>query len=84
MTAALPSALKLASETRLAVSPIFDKMQDTVQLSDAEFMVTEALSIQKEITIEDVQKILNKRTVYPVIQKLLDKRILVFKEELQE
>jgi primosomal protein N' (replication factor Y) (superfamily II helicase) len=84
MSAALPSALKLASETRLAVSPIFDKMQGNVQLSDAEFMVTEALSIQKEITIEDVQKILNKRTVYPVIQKLLDKRILVFKEELQE
>jgi primosomal protein N' (replication factor Y) (superfamily II helicase) len=84
MTAALPSALKLTSETRLAVSPIYEQIRDQLQLTDAEFLLTEALSIQKEITIEDVQKILNKRTVYPTIQKLLDKRVIVFKEELQE
>ncbi|MFK8104499.1 MAG: primosomal protein N' [Saprospiraceae bacterium] len=81
MHAALPAGLKLSSETRIILSPIFD---DNYQgLDDKEFMVTEALSIQNELTVDEIRKILDKKTVYPLLNKLLDKKIIYLKEELK-
>ncbi|MEL7020591.1 MAG: DEAD/DEAH box helicase family protein, partial [Bacteroidota bacterium] len=81
MNAALPANLKLASETRLILSPLFD--DDFTGLTDEEYLVAEALSIQNEISIDDVRKILDKKTVYPLIKRLLEKKILYLKEDLQ-
>lgn len=82
MNAALPANLKLSSETRLVLSPLFD--DDFTGLSDKEYMITEALSIQNEISIDDVRKILDQKTVYPLIKKLLERKILYLKEDLQK
>ena len=81
MNAALPSGMKLASETRVVLSPLFDENYDG--FSDKEFMVTEALSIQNELSIDDIRKILNQKTVYPLITRLLDRRVIYLKEELK-
>ena len=45
-------------------------------------MVYEALQNQSSITIEDVTKILNKKNIFPTIQKLIDKNLLVLNEEM--
>ncbi|MEM9917081.1 MAG: primosomal protein N' [Bacteroidota bacterium] len=82
MNAALPAGLKLSSETRLVISPVFD--DDYQGLSDKEYMIAEALNLQQELSIEDVRKILGQKTVYPIIHKLLDRKLLYLKEELQE
>ena len=71
MDAALPANLKLASERRLVLSPLYDGNMGG--LDDKEFLVAEALSIQETITIDDVRKILNQKTVYPIIKRLLEK-----------
>ncbi len=81
MNAALPSGMKLASETRIVLSPLFDDNYEG--FNDKEFMVTEALSIQNELSINDIRKILNQKTVYPLINRLLDRRIIYLKEELK-
>lgn len=81
MNAALPSGMKLASETRVVLSPLFDENYDG--FNDKEFMVTEALSIQNELSIDDIRKILNQKTVYPLISRLLDRRVIYLKEELK-
>ena len=81
MHAALPAGLKLSSETRVVLSPIFD--ENYQGLDDREFMVTEALSIQNELSIDDIRKIIDQKTVYPLINKLLDKKIIYLKEELK-
>lgn len=81
MHAALPANLKLASETRLTLSAVFD--EDYSGLSDKEYMIAEALSIQGEITIEDVRKILDQKTVYPLIKRLLEKKVIYLKEEIK-
>ena len=81
MTAALPSSLRLASETRIILSPLFD--DNYMGLNDNEFLITEALSIQNELSLEDVRKILNKKTIYPLIKSLLDKKIIYLKEEFK-
>lgn len=81
MHAALPANLKLASETRLTLSPLFD--EDFGGLDDKEYLVAEALTIQKEISIEDVRGILQQKTVYPLIRRMLEKRIIYLKEDLK-
>ena len=81
MSAALPANLKLSSETRLQLSPFFDENYEG--LSDKEYLITEALSIQNEISIDDVRKILNQKTVYPLVKKMLEKKILFLKENLK-
>ena len=82
MSVALPSGLKLSSETKLIFNENADL--DSQELSDDEYLISEALSIQNELTIHVIQDILNKKTVYPVIRSLLDKKILLIKEELIE
>lgn len=81
MNAALPAHLKLASETRITISPFFDRYFEG--LDDKEYLIAEALTIQEEISIEDVRGILQQKTVYPLIRRMLDKKIIYLKEDLK-
>ncbi len=82
MNVALPSGLKLSSETKLIARAHVD--ESPYELSDKEYMLAEAISIQNELTINQVQEILDQKTVYPYIKSLLDKGIILIKEELKE
>jgi primosomal protein N' (replication factor Y) len=79
---ALPSALLLESETIIAKKN--DAFVDESQLSDDEYLIYEALQQQSSLKIQDIISILNKKNIFPVIQKLIDKNILILQEELQE
>ena len=81
MNAALPAGLKLNSETTLTLSPVFDDNFEI--LNDSEYLIAEALTIQTELKIEDVRNILNRKTIYPIINKLLEKRVIYLKETLK-
>lgn len=82
MNAGLPSHLKLTSETIITLGPLFS--DDATQMDDQEYMIVEALTLQNELTLKDIRDILQKKTVYPVIRRLLDRRIIFLTEELQE
>jgi len=79
---ALPSALLLESET--LISQNTKTPVDEGSLSDDEFLIYEALQHQSSLRIENIVEILNKKTVLPVIQKLLGKNIISLQEEIQE
>ncbi|TDE50165.1 primosomal protein N' [Flavobacterium sp. GT3P67] len=79
---AMPSALLLESET--VISQKTDLDIDASLLSDDEFLVYEALQQQSSLKVQDIMDILNKKNIFPVIQKLIDKNILVLQEEIQE
>ena len=79
---AMPSALLLESET--VISQKTDLVVDTSLLSDDEFLVYEALQQQSSLKVQDIMSILNKKNIFPVIQKLIDKNILILQEEIQE
>jgi primosomal protein N' (replication factor Y) (superfamily II helicase) len=81
MNAALPSGLRLDSETTLVLHPLFDGNTDF--LSDREYLIYEALTLQAEITIEDAHKILNIKTIRPIIYSLIEKRVIMIREELK-
>jgi primosomal protein N' (replication factor Y) (superfamily II helicase) len=79
---AIPSALLLENET--IISQNTDFFKDESLLSDDEFLIYQALQQQSSLKIEDVIKILNKKTVFPIIQKLLDKNVVVLNNEVNE
>lgn len=82
MLAALPMHLKLSSETVLQYN---DSHQvATHELSDREYLITEALEIKQELSLAEVQKILGIASVLPVVKKLLDKGICTARESMQE
>jgi len=82
MHAALPANFKLTSETKITLGPLFN--DEPEQLNDKEYLIVEALNIQSELSISDVQGILDQKTVYPIIKRLLDKRIIYLKEDLKK
>ncbi len=79
---AMPSGLLLESET--IISQKQDVFVEESQLSDEEFLVYEALQQQSSLKVQDIINILNKKNIFPVIQKLIDKNILVLQEEMLE
>lgn len=82
LNAALPAHLKISSETVLLFNDARGNNFET--LNDEEFLVAEALSLRKELTIDEVQQILDKVNVFPVIKKLMEEKICLVYEELKE
>ena len=82
MQAALPSALKLGSESKVALSP--DYVLDSMALNDFEYLIVEALQVQPKIAISEVSKIIGFKKVMPLIRTMMEKGILVMEEELNE
>ena len=82
MNAALPSALKLASETKIELNKGFEFDKST--LHDKEYLIIEALEIQPELTISDIAKLLGQKTVMPILKGLFEKNIIHISEEVSE
>jgi len=79
MTAALPASLKLASETILILRDDFD---DSAELSEKEEIIINTLKKQQKLTVNDVSKLLGQKTIYPIINHLLDKELILVAEEV--
>ncbi len=82
MQAAVPSHLKISSESVFIFNE--DAQLDSQQLGDAEYVISEALQIKKELSLSEVQKLLDRKSVYPVINKLIQKGICFVQENLQD
>lgn len=82
MQAALPSALKLASETKVTL--IAEAECDKSTLTDKEFLLLDALEMQPVLTITEIAKILDQKTVFPILRALFDKGLITISEELTE
>ena len=82
MNAALPSAFKLASESKVVLNPSFSG--DTGELNEKELLLLEALGHRKTIAISEVVRILDQQKVIPVINTMIDKGIVLLEEELKD
>lgn len=79
---AMPSAFILESET--TISSHKETAVEVSDLSDEEFLIYEALQQQSSLKVQDIMAILNKKNIFPIVQKLLNKNILLLHEEIQE
>ncbi len=81
MKAALPSGLKLESESVILPG---SGIEDHGEVTEDEIIVIELLKDKGSITIEDIVKILGKKNVYSLLGYLVSKKIIVIEESITE
>ena len=81
LRAALPSAFLLTSET--FISRVKEIEIDWDELSDEAYLVLEALE-QRDLLIEDIQAIVQRKTVLPLLQTLIEKGYVQTLQSLKE
>ncbi|MDR1346785.1 MAG: primosomal protein N', partial [Bacteroidales bacterium] len=82
MAAALPSALKLAGETKVMLNPAFDG--DITSLTEKEVKVAEILSYRTAMLIAEVAKAIDIQKIIPIIKSLVEKEIVLADEEIKD
>jgi primosomal protein N' (replication factor Y) len=82
MAAALPAHLKLSSEAILIYNEEYG--EDFSALDDEEYLIAEALLIKKELKITEVQQVANIIHVYPLIKRLIEKKVCFIWESLTD
>ena len=82
MAASLPAHFKLSSETILIFNEEYG--DDFSSLENEEYLVAEALLMKHELTLNEVQKILDVTHVYPIVNKLIAKKVCYVWESLKQ
>lgn len=80
MAAALPSALKLASETKVKLHPDFEG--DITILNANELKIAETLAHRDTLTVDEVCKVVNIQKIIPIIKSLVEKKVVITDEEI--
>jgi primosomal protein N' (replication factor Y) len=85
MHAAVPSGLRLSSESKIQLNPNFDREESKYPLDYREEKILEALEKTEEISYEDCEKILGVKTIHPILKSLVAKEaILVYEKVLEK
>ena len=82
MAAALPAHFKLSSESIFIYNESYG--DDFSTLDHEEYVVAEALLIKKQLTMSEVQQLLDSTHVYPVIKRLIEQQVCSVIENLAE
>jgi primosomal protein N' (replication factor Y) (superfamily II helicase) len=82
INAALPSGLKLNSESRIQLNP--DYHNDLMAFTSNEYMIIQALTSKESLSYNEAAHILGQKSINPIIKSLLKKERIILYEELRE
>ena len=82
MQAALPSAFRLASETKIALDPGYTG--GVAGLNEREIQLLEALSYQETIDIGKVSAIIGLKKVIHIVKGMIEKGIVLLEEDIRD
>ena len=82
MRAALPGAFLLESESIVKLSGEVEI--ESEELNDDEYLVIEALQRQSSMKIQEIEQLLDKKKVLPVLNKLVSKSLVDLNQEIYE
>jgi primosomal protein N' (replication factor Y) len=82
MAVALPSAFKLASETKIRLHPEFSG--EITSLTEKELLIVQELIYKNDLTIGQIERLLNKNYVISQIKNLIEKGVVLVCEEVEE
>ena len=80
--AALPSVLKLQSESVVELNPDFNP--ENAMLTQEEQFLIDQLRMEKTLTVADASKITGNKNGLRLVRKMMDREILIHHEEMQE
>jgi primosomal protein N' (replication factor Y) (superfamily II helicase) len=81
LNAALPANFKLASETIIVLHPDFER---GVELSEKETLIVDSIEAKESLNLKELSEILSVKNVHPIIKQLIDKKIVITQEELNQ
>ncbi|MEX2512739.1 MAG: primosomal protein N' [Cyclobacteriaceae bacterium] len=84
MNAALPSGLKLTTESKIQLHPEFDPEDPGFPMDDREIMILQVLEKQKEMNLEQLDHYLPAKISHKIIKSLLAKGAILLYESLKE
>jgi primosomal protein N' (replication factor Y) len=82
MAAALPAHFKLSSETVLVFNEQYG--DDFSALDNEEYLIAEALLMKHELKLTEVQHILDVTHVYPIVNRMIGKKVCFVWESLKQ
>jgi len=82
MNAALPTALKLSSESQIVLNPSFEI--GSISLNEKEGALLMAVQNQETISLTQAAQITEQKKVFPIIKGMIEKGILLMEEELAD
>ncbi|MEO8761898.1 MAG: primosomal protein N' [Bacteroidia bacterium] len=85
MNAALPSGLKLSSETKLVINAEIDFEKENIKdLSDNEYILLEAIQKRNVLSFTEAAEVLSVKNPQSTIKHLLAKKYVLLYEEVKE
>lgn len=81
--AALPSGLKLSSESMVQIHPSFDEEETTFDFSEKERLLLKHLQ-SEAMSYTDAAKLLGTKSIYSIIKSLTSKEAIILFEEVKE
>lgn len=81
MNAALPSGLKLSSETKIILNPAFNEIET---LTDKEYLIYEALTLKHILSMHEAAEILGLKNVHRIIKSMIEKSAVKLHEVIKE
>lgn len=82
LRSAVPSAFLLESET--VVQLLKQEEVEETSLTDEELLLYEALQQQSSLKIQEIIQVLDRKKVLPIINSLVEKRVVVVNQEIYE
>ncbi len=80
--AALPSGLKLESETSLTINNDYEEDVDD-RLTEREVVLLQALAGQGRLTVQEIEKATGLRNTLPVLRKLVEREAIFVSEQMR-
>ena len=80
--AALPASFMLQSDTFLILEK--DIQTENQALSDDEYLIIEALKMQKMVNVKDLEAIINKKNTFGLVNQLIKKGLVKSLQEVKE
>lgn len=83
INAALPSGLKLSSESKIQIHPSFDFETTDFDFSERERILLQRLK-QEELAHSEIAKLLGSKSIYNILKSLVAKEAIIIFEEVKE
>src|SRR5690606_27064102 len=84
MNAALPTGLKLSSESKIQLNPNFDEEASHFPIDDREQIILDALVAKGELTYDECENLLQVKSAYAIIKSLVTKEAVLVFEQIRE
>lgn len=84
VNAALPSGLKISSESRIQLHPEIDWHESEYPFDDKEIILLNAIAENDSLTYKDAADLIELKSAYKYIKSLIQKGVILIYEELRE